>query len=220
LTRIQQAKSRSPEHRTGFNHIALHLLMRAMSRGLSCDSSTIASSDVDSDKKLPFELQITPHLVTIAIYACPMAETNSPPKSRVRRTLQKALDYKRNPRSHAYMSALAGDIGDGKWSVIDDSDLTDQQISGASGIVLLWPDANGFGWEGITRRINRSKRPEARVHVLNGRRRYFELTLPFRLRFAIRRAIQRMWLGEIAFMTAGLVIAAPLAAWDKLNKRS
>lgn len=118
------------------------------------------------------------------------------------------------------MSALAADVGEGSWSIIDNSRLTDQQISEASNIVLLWPDANGFGWGQITQRIDRFKRSEARVYVLNGRRRHFELTFPFRLRFALRRAIQQAWVGEVAFMIAGLGIAAPLAAWDKLHGRS
>lgn len=158
--------------------------------------------------------------MTIAIYSCPMAETKPSSKRRVLRVLQKALDYKRNPRSFAYMSTLAGNVGHGNWSVIHDTSLTDQQISEATQIVLLWPDANGLGWGKLTRRVYRAKRSGARVSVLNGRHRYFELNLPFRLRFALRRTIQRAWLGEMALMLAGVAVGLPLAIWDKLHGRS
>src|SRR5215210_5157716 len=110
---------------------------------------------------------------------------------RLRRGLRRASEVKRNPRSHDYMEALAREVGGGEWTLADDNDeLTDALIRGASRIVLLWPDATGLGSAAVEDRVARVKSAATPVFVLNGRRRYFELTPEMRRRFRSRRFMQ------------------------------
>ena len=157
-------------------------------------------------------------MTTLAIYDCPLA-AGTADTSRLRRAIQRTVDFKRNPRSAAYMSALASHVGRDTWTVVQAGAVTDAEIAQASQLVLLWPDANGFGWSQLSRRVFRQKRSDARVSVLNGRGRFFELTPSARRRFAVRRLIQRTWVGEAAFMIIGLAISIPLAAWDAVRGR-
>jgi hypothetical protein len=143
------------------------------------------------------------------------------PAGRIRRGLWRSNEWKRNARSREYMEALAGEVGAGRWHVVDgDAGLTDAMIRDASRIVLLWPDANGSGSGEIGRRVARLKTPTTPVYVLNGRRRHFELTPRMRRRFALRRLLQRFWAGEAVWFAAALMIGLPLTAWDLLRGRT
>jgi hypothetical protein len=135
-------------------------------------------------------------------------------------TLQRAVDYKRNPVSRETMAGLLERVAGPGWKIADaDTDLTDALIASAEALVLLWPDPNGFGWLSIERRVFRLKRAEATVHVLNGRGRWFALTPPMRRRFQLRRAAQRVWLVEGAFILTGVILAIPLTLYDLVRGR-
>ncbi len=96
---------------------------------------------------------------------------------------------------------------------IDDA-VPIERIGRASAIVLLWPDATGYGWASIERAVFSAKRPDARVFALTGRTRTIELLPTTLLAFRVRRLVERLWVGE-AVLGAALLLAAPfLVVWD------
>ncbi len=89
-----------------------------------------------------------------------------------------------------------------------------ERLGRASAIVLLWPDATGYGWTPIERAVFGAKRPDARVFALTGRRRTIELLPRTLLAFRVRRLVERLWVGE-ALLAAALLLSAPfLVVWD------
>jgi hypothetical protein len=160
-------------------------------------------------------------MTNLAIHARVMRGDTAEPLGRLHRGLRRASELKRNPRSRDYMEVLAREVGCGEWTLADDNDqLTDAMIRDASRIVLLWPDATGLGSASLEDRVARVKSAATPVFVLNGRRRYFELTPEMRRRFRRRRFMQRFWIGEAAFFAAAVAIGLPLAAWDLIRGRS
>lgn len=88
------------------------------------------------------------------------------------------------------------------------------RLRAASEIVLLWPDAIGSGWRPVERVVFRWKSHDARISVLNGRRRRFELDSRALAGFRVRRVVEHMGFGEIA-LAAMLILALPfLVVWD------
>ena len=99
----------------------------------------------------------------------------------------------------------------------DASALASAGLPAANEIVLLWPDAIGHGWWPIERRVFAARGPATHVSVLNGRGRRFSATRTSLWAFRLRRAVERLWLGEVA-LTAALFLAAPLlVAWDAIR---
>jgi hypothetical protein len=157
----------------------------------------------------------------LAILAQPNAFDPERRRGRAVDTLHRAVDYRRNPRDREYMMALARREGRGAWTIVEDGPaLTDAALRDAESIVLLWPDGNGYGWTAIERRVWRTRRPDAVVSVLNGRQRSFELTPSLWRRFRLRRALERSWVGEVAFLSAGVLVGLPLLMWDTIRGRT
>ena len=155
----------------------------------------------------------------IAILAFPDRPHPAPASApgRLLAKLDKVARYKRNPRTAAYMRALAETELPGVEVVEVDRTVPAARLATADDIVLLWPDATGFGWTPLERAVFAGKRPGARVSALNGRRRRIELSRGGLLRFRVRRAIERLWLGE-AVMGGALLLSAPfLVTWDFLR---
>jgi O-antigen/teichoic acid export membrane protein len=131
--------------------------------------------------------------------------------------------YRRNARSEAYMRDLAAEVLGRHVELLDAeagllheprAGASAERLTAASTIVLLWPDATGYGWRPIERRVLALRRRGARVFVLSGRRRHFELTPMTLTSFRARRLLERLWLGEMV-LAAVLLLAAPvLVAWD------
>ena len=86
-------------------------------------------------------------------------------------------------------------------------------------IVLLWPDGNGTGWSRLERTILDEKRPSARVIVLNGRRRRFELDRTRWRRFRARRFVQKALVGELVFGLLFVVVTPWLWLADLVRGR-
>ena len=87
-------------------------------------------------------------------------------------------------------------------------------VAQARHIVLLWPDAIGYGWTPLERDVFSRKRRDAEVYALTGRRRAFKLTPATLFGLRLRRIAERLWLGE-AVMAVGLLVSAPfLVMWD------
>ena len=136
--------------------------------------------------------------------------------------LRRVERYKRNGRSAAYMRELARVALDARYRLVevpmgDASALASAGLPAANEIVLLWPDAIGHGWWPIERRVLAARGPATHVSVLNGRGRRFSATQTSLWAFRLRRAVERLWLGEVA-LTAALFLAAPLlVTWDAIR---
>jgi hypothetical protein len=164
---------------------------------------------------------------TVAILACPDRPSAVPPTSVVGRTLakvDKVARYRRNPRTTEYMRELARTVLPGAEIIevegaVPVAPVASAAIADAGAIVLLWPDATGFGWAPTERAVFRVKPRAASVFALTGRRRYIELSPGTLFAFRVRRVVERLWLGE-AVMAGALLLTAPfLVAWDALRGR-
>ena len=163
-----------------------------------------------------------PHVV--AILAFPDRPAPSPPASAIGRILaklDKVARYKRNPRSADQMRLLAAStVPAAEIIVVDDADAVPAaRIAAADRVVLLWPDAIGYGWAPIERAVFRSAKREAIVTALTGRRRSVALTRRTLFAFRIRRLVERLWLGDIAAAAAMLLSAPALVMWDLAKGR-
>ena len=146
---------------------------------------------------------------TIAVLAFP----DQPATSGLLLKFDKVARYRRNPRTPEYMRHLAAAAVPHATVIEVGSGLADA-LRNARHIVLLWPDAIGFGWTPLERQIFRSKPAGATVSALSGRRRRFQLTGKTLFGLRVRRLVERLWLGE-AVMAAALLVSAPfLVVWD------
>lgn len=141
--------------------------------------------------------------------------------------LQRVARYRRNSRALEYMRILASsELGPGTEFVVLQSvaraahDLTAGRIQSADQIVLLWPDAIGYGWWPVERAVFAAKSGPAEVTVITGRQRQFRASTQRALTpFRWRRVMERLWLGEIVFAATLLMSAPFLAAWDAVRGR-
>lgn len=158
---------------------------------------------------------------TVAILASPdraPVHASSLP-GRLLAAFDRAARYRRNPRPPEYMRSLAAEVFPGAEILEVHGTVPAARIAAASHIVLLWPDAIGFGWSPIERGVFRARRRAARVSALTGRRRSVPLTRRTLLAFRLRRVAERLWLGEIATAAAMLVTAPVLVGWDLAKGR-
>jgi hypothetical protein len=159
---------------------------------------------------------------TVAILSFPDSEQVAPrssPLGRVTRAFENVARYRRNSRTPEYMRALVSGVFPGAELIEANGNALPQRIASANHIVLAWPDAIGHGWTPIERIVFRSKHPHASVSALSGRRRSVPLTRRTLLAFRLRRAAERLWVGEIA-AAAALLLAAPfLVVWDLAKGR-
>jgi hypothetical protein len=131
--------------------------------------------------------------------------------------LRRASRYKRNPRDAAYMHALLEDTYGAGVAVVSGPAMVPEALRKAREVVLLWPDGNGFGWATVERQVRTWKSRSCRVFVLNGRRRRFELTPAVRAGYLVRRILERLWVGELAFAGVFVVVSPLLVGWDLLR---
>jgi hypothetical protein len=128
--------------------------------------------------------------------------------------------FRRHPRDAAYMRDLVrhahGEEYAGRIRQINGADAIDEgMLRSLRAIVLLWRDGNGTGWSPIERRVFRNVSGSARVLVLNGRRRQFELTPRARRAYLVRRALGKSFVVEAAFLVGFLVTSPFLLLWDQ-----
>jgi hypothetical protein len=128
--------------------------------------------------------------------------------------------FRRHPRDAAYMRDLVRhahgeEYADRIRQVSGPEGLDEGVLRSLRAIVLLWRDGNGTGWRPIERRVLRHISGSARVLVLNGRRRQFELTPGARRAYLLRRALGKSFVVEAAFFV-GFVLTSPfLLLWDQ-----
>ena len=84
-------------------------------------------------------------------------------------------------------------------------------------VVLLWRDGNGTGWFPIERRVFGEVNGDARLLVLNGRRRQFELTRSVWSAYLMRRAVGKSLIPETLFTLFFVVTSPFLLTWDLLR---
>jgi hypothetical protein len=118
-------------------------------------------------------------------------------------------------RTTEYMNALAAEHGAREVRLVARPSELSPVTPGAE-VVLLWTDANGIGCSPLERALNRSG---ARIWVLNGRRRLFELTPERRRLLQCRRALEKFLLGEVLFTILFFLITPGLVAWDAVRGR-
>jgi hypothetical protein len=114
-----------------------------------------------------------------------------------------------------YMNALAAEHGAREVRGVTRASELPSVTAGAE-VVLLWTDANGIGCSPLERALYRSG---ARIWVLNGRRRLFELTPGRRRLLQCRRALEKYMLGEALFTIVFFLITPGLVAWDAVRGR-
>jgi len=118
-------------------------------------------------------------------------------------------------RTIEYMNALASEHGAREVRMVTQASELPRIRNGAE-VVLLWADANGIGCSPLERQL---KRQGARILVLNGRRRFFELTPRRRRLLQCRRALEKFLLGEVLFTIVFFLVTPGLLAWDALRGR-
>lgn len=135
------------------------------------------------------------------------------------RLWKKAVWYRANPRSDAYMKSLFSQrYPDAKLVTLGDRAFPADFDSRAAKIVLLYPDAIGLGFASLERRIARAI-PNAAVEVLNGRKRQFVLDRRSRFDLVCRRFLEWTMLIEIASGLAILAVTPVLILVDAVRVR-
>ena len=131
-------------------------------------------------------------------------------ESRLIRALSTHISHNGRCRSQEYMRALATEHGAvAVQEIKGPKELP--SIEAGSEVVLLWADANGVGCRPVERRLMRAG---ARVSVLTGRRRMFELS-PRRWRaLQYRRVLEKYLVAEALFTAAFFLVTPWLIAWD------
>jgi hypothetical protein len=135
--------------------------------------------------------------------------------SRVIRALSTHISHNGRCRSEAYMKALAAEHGAGPVQVITKAAEL-PQIDRNDDVVLLWADANGVGCRAVERRLLRMG---ARVFVVNGRRRSFELTPQRWWAIQCCRVLEKYLIGEVIFIIGFVLVTPWLIGWDWVHGR-
>ena len=116
-----------------------------------------------------------------------------------------------NPRTQEYMLALLREK-------FPDAELISEGDSYQMGrIILLYPDAIGLGWSSLEKKYIKKFKE---VNVLNGRKRYFSLTVMARIKLLPCRMLEVTFLPELIFAPCLLVFGSILAIKDKIAGRS
>ena len=124
------------------------------------------------------------------------------------------------PRDEAYMRNLfETQHPGGRFINVDDEAGWIEALSGATTIVLVYPDPIGLGFAPIERQVRSAKSPLAALRVLTGRRRTFLLSPSARFHLATRRLLTRFLVAEL-ILGAFVLLATPvLAAADYVRGR-
>jgi hypothetical protein len=102
------------------------------------------------------------------------------------------------PRDESYMRQLfAKHYPQGKFVNADKEETWRQLLKDADAVVLLYPDAIGFGFSKLERETRKLKSPLAALRFLNGRTRTMLLSRTVRRQLALRRLIIRFFVFEL-----------------------
>lgn len=124
-------------------------------------------------------------------------------------------------RDETYMRSLFQEHYPNALFVKVDSDGTwRQKIKGADTIVLLFPDAIGFGFKKIERELARLKARAATLSFLNGRGRILGLSRPVQTQLALRRFLIRFLVVEVLTIVPFLMATLCMAGYDRLRGRA
>jgi hypothetical protein len=134
-------------------------------------------------------------------------------RSRLINALSAHISHNGRCRSEEYMRARAA--CQGAITICAVTRLAElPPIGPGAEVVLLWADANGVGWRPVERKLMRSG---ARISVLTGRGRSFELT-PRRWRMVqYRRLLEKYLVGEVLFTIVFFAMTPWLTGWDWIH---
>ncbi len=133
--------------------------------------------------------------------------------------LSKASNYKRNPRDERYMKDLVESVFLNDYQWVEAKSLRSEILRKVEEIVMIWPDGNGYGWLWVEFRVFLWTDKNCKIMVLNGRRRYFQLTTQVWLAYWLRCFLERFWIGELIFSLIFVVVSPVMAGWDLLKGR-
>ena len=136
-------------------------------------------------------------------------------RNRLTAALSTHIAHNGRCRTVEYMNALAVEHGAREVYLVKHASELPLVGNGAQ-VVLVWRDANGIGCSPLERELKRSG---ARIWVLNGRHRLFELTSGRRRLLRFRRALEKFLIGEVVFTIVFILITPGLVAWDALQGR-
>jgi hypothetical protein len=133
------------------------------------------------------------------------------------------LEYRRYPRSLAYMQQLVERVLPGFQAekaqlVTSQQELERVPWSQFSTVVVLWPDANGAGWTSVETHVFSKKMPGCRVYVLNGRGRLFDLNRRLWRSYQFKRVLEKSFVLETLVLGIFLVTSPVMALWDLVTK--
>jgi hypothetical protein len=89
------------------------------------------------------------------------------------------------------------------------------QLNNYDFIVCLYPDALGSGWRSVERDLQYF---HGETWVLNGRRRFFQLTKMDHRALKWRRFITSLWISEIILIVSLFAIGLVVAMWDAIRQ--
>lgn len=122
--------------------------------------------------------------------------------------LYRVVCYRANPRSKEYMLHLLNEMHPGVI-LIDDQNIPEK----GEQVILLYPDSIGLGWGSLEKRCLKHFRY---LQVLNGRKRFFKMTMIYRLKLLANRFLEITFLPELVFAPLLLIIGFLLVLKDKL----
>jgi hypothetical protein len=150
--------------------------------------------------------------LTVGVYAEPLAKR----AGRLYRHYAMVL----SPREEIYMRQLfATRYPQGKFVNVHKEDGWRQALKNADTVVLLYPDAIGFGFSALERDAIRSKSPLAALRFLNGRMRTMPLSRAVRRQLALRRVLIRFFVIEFLTVVPFLVATLWFAGVDLVRSR-
>ena len=158
---------------------------------------------------------------TVALFYDPWAGHAEAPVSLARPGLlwRKAVWFKANPRSRAYMAALLAEMRPAARLVdVGEGDGWRAAAAEARHILLLYPDAIGIGFGRIERALRRAA-PAASLAALNGRRRLLPLDRATLRALRLRRFLERTMLVECVLGLTLLAATPLLLAFDYARGR-
>ncbi len=129
--------------------------------------------------------------------------------------------YKARPRREKYMRQLFREkFPEGTFIHVKKGTDIYHAIRRATTIILLYPDANGLGFNWLEWLILGNKQPFTNVKVLNGRRRLFVLSHAVYLQLMLRRFMERTMLAELLTIIPFVIISPVLLLYDRWRRHA
>lgn len=127
--------------------------------------------------------------------------------------MYRSVCSKANPRTDVYMQDLLKSV-EPKAKEICDLDFASLE---KASVIIMYPDAIGFGGGRLEKVLLKHCKE---VYILNGRKRYFQLTIKTRRKLLFRRFLEKTMLVEIMIFPILLICGFLLTLKDKFFRFS